>query len=272
MQSATTTSAQSSGVTGGGGAGAATGGSGGGCSRGVIVCQGHVYQCGDGIDDDGDGLIDEADPDCTGPCDNTEDSFYGGIPGQSGSPCIVDCYFDQDSGSGNDDCHWTHKCDPYEVPPNYYPEPVSGLVCAYDPAAIPPGTNQTCVELSAAQSPACNGYCGPLTPNGCDCFGCCELPAGTGQFVWLGSEDGASNGSCSLSFVADPTKCHPCTPVPACLNACDHCELCIGKSTLPDDCGGAVSCNPGVAPCAADCPFCPNGTYCITGCCQPLPT
>src|SRR5688572_7666857 len=35
--------------------------------------------CGDCQDNDNDGLSDAADPECLGPCDNTEDSFHGGI-------------------------------------------------------------------------------------------------------------------------------------------------------------------------------------------------
>ncbi|HEX2672038.1 MAG TPA: hypothetical protein VHM25_14245, partial [Polyangiaceae bacterium] len=47
------------------------------------ACQGKVYDCGDCDDNDRDGLTDSDDPECTGPCDNTEDSYYGGIPGQN---------------------------------------------------------------------------------------------------------------------------------------------------------------------------------------------
>ncbi len=97
------------------------------------------------------------------------------------------------------------------------------------------GTTKTCAELDAAQSQTCTDYCGPLTPNGCDCFGCCELPAGGGKYVWLGSEIN-DVGSCSLKDVADPTKCQPCTPVQACLNKCEKCEICLGKPTLPPEC------------------------------------
>ncbi|NUP13486.1 MAG: hypothetical protein HOW73_46200, partial [Polyangiaceae bacterium] len=83
-------------MTGGsGGNGAAAAGGGGSASTGggntggstvtppttIAECQGHVYQCGDLIDNDSDGLLDTVDPDCLGPCDNTEDSYYGGIPG-----------------------------------------------------------------------------------------------------------------------------------------------------------------------------------------------
>src|SRR5438132_13609674 len=38
----------------------------------VTSCAGHVLQCGDCVDNDGDGLVDSHDPECLGPCDNTE--------------------------------------------------------------------------------------------------------------------------------------------------------------------------------------------------------
>jgi hypothetical protein len=224
--------------TGGSGGGSSTSGGGGGpVPTQTVACQGKLYECGDLIDNDMDGKLDSQDPDCLGPCDNTENSFYGGIPGQAGPACIVDCYFDQDSGAGNDDCHWNHACDPNEVDPNYYPEPENGTACKYDPMANTPGTGSSCAELDQMQSDACLNFCGPLTPNGCDCFGCCELPAGGGQYVFLGSIDKTTGQpSCKLADLADPDKCHPCKPVQACLNGCGTCELCIGKDELPPEC------------------------------------
>jgi hypothetical protein len=116
-------------------------------------------------------------------------------------------------------------------------------------------------------------YCGPLTPNGCDCFGCCELPAGSGSYVWLGSGE-ESPDKCDLSSVSDPNICHPCEPVPACLNECETCELCIGKTVLPPECDDPMGqqCPEGVQLCGlAGQDPCPSGTYCISGCCQALP-
>ena len=272
------------GAGGTGGAGGSTGSftSGvGGTPTVVAPCQGHIYECGDLVDNDGDGLLDSQDPDCLGPCDDTEDSYYGGISGQPGPLCFLDCYFDQDSGAGNDDCYWNHKCDPNEVAPGYYPESENGAMCAYDMTAMTPGTSGSCDELYMDQSAECLNYCLPLTPNGCDCFGCCELPAGGGEFVWLGSDaEGTKAGSCTMADVADPTKCEPCVPVAGCLNDCAPCEICIGQPTLPPECGGGGAgggggggqeCNgaqqcglEGQAPCAA-------GYYCITGCCQAVP-
>jgi hypothetical protein len=131
----------------------------------------------------------------------------------------------------------------------------------------------TCAEMFAGQAEGCLDACLPITPNGCDCFGCCELD---GVFVWLGSLDETNLfGECDLSDVGQPhflEHCHPCTPVPACHNACDPCELCVGKGALPPECGSEQICPPGAPACGlAGQPLCPSGTYCITGCCQPLP-
>ncbi len=260
----------------------------GGAPTTEAECQGHVYQCGDIIDNDGDGLIDYQDPDCLGPCDNTEDSYFGGIPGQSGPPCKVDCYFDQDSGTGNDDCYWDHICDPHEVAPDYYPEPWLGAQCEYaGPDEVITPVMKTCEELDATQSQACHDYCGPLTPNGCDCFGCCELPAGSGSYVWLGSIGPNENTVCTQAEVGNPDVCHPCDPVAACLNDCDPCEICIGKPLPGPECfgeggggqggngaggGPGSQCDPGIQACGlqGQAP-CPPGFYCITGCCQAEP-
>src|ERR1041385_7926307 len=101
----------------------------------VVHCQNHLYACGDCKDNDGDGLIDMDDPDCLGPCQNSESMFFGGIPGQNNAGCVQACYFDQDSGSANDDCLWSHKCDPRSVAPDFPPE---GAACAYDPNTVVP--------------------------------------------------------------------------------------------------------------------------------------
>ncbi len=231
----------------------------------LTMCGNHLYECGNCIDDDQDGKIDMDDPDCTGPCQNAEDRFVGSIPGQSGPACSQDCYFDQDSGVGNDDCEWSHKCDPLA------PE---GSACAYDPKAkLPRG--ETCAAATATQSDKCRATCGPLTPNGCDCFGCCRI-AGAPP-VWLGSVDDQGNPSCDLAHAGDPSRCKPCTQVEGCLNPCAECELCVGKRALPASCSTAsptcvapdgrnlMPCGlPSLAPCVGE-------VSCITGCCQDLP-
>jgi hypothetical protein len=75
-----------------------------------------------------------------------------------------------------------------------------------------------------------------LVPNGCDCFGCCELPAGGGRTVFLGSEPRNGAPRCSPATVSNPDSCRPCTQVTACLNTCERCEVCIGRPRPPADC------------------------------------
>ena len=222
------------------------------------------YQCGNCIDDDGDCLVDALDPDCWGPCDNNEDGFNGDVPGQQNqSTCnAMDCYFDNNSGSGNDECYWSHACDPLEP---------SG--CTYDPAYNTPGTPNTCDELYEEQLPGCADYCGPLTPNGCDCFGCCELTLEDKSTVtvYLGTLDENDVGTCTLDVVDDPELCHPCTQVEACLNECDECELCLGQVELPEECD-EQECPNDLQPCGlAGQEPCPEGQACVTGCCVPEP-
>jgi hypothetical protein len=232
----------------------------------ITACAGKIWECGDCIDNDGDGLVDMADPDCWGPCDNNEAGWKGEIPGQNQAPCKMDCYFDGDSGAGNDDCYWSHACDPLEPSPDK---------CTYDPNANIPGTKMDCAEASAMQSEQCDDYCGPLVPNGCDCFGCCEVLVGNEtHVVYLGTEDGGGNGTCNLDVVTDPELCAPCTVVPGCFNECspEDCEVCIGQVELPEGCEEA-SCPQGQQPCNpmlgnADCP---ESQACITGCCTPEP-
>lgn len=228
------------------------------------TCDGHVYACGNCLDDDGDCDIDSADSNCFGPCSDNEAGLDGGIPGQDNAPCKHDCYFDNNSGTGDDDCFWNHECDPLEP---------SATTCEYDPDANTPGTQASCDELEVMQSGECDMVCGPLTPNGCDCFGCCTvlLPDYGLTEVFLGSAvDGDGDPTCSTEVFDAPNVldlCHPCTQVPACLNPCDPCEVCFGQELSPD-CGGEQVCpddgqacgQPGQDPC-------PFGSFCLTGCC-----
>jgi hypothetical protein len=230
-------------------------------------CQGRTYRCGDCIDNDGDGAVDAFDLDCLGPCDDAEDAFGAGLPDAMGASCRVDCYFDRNAGVGNDQCQHSQRCDPLSVGPTY---PPSGLsACAYDESASIPGTSASCAELRSAQPGTCLDLCLPLTPNGCDCFGCCELPARTGHFVWVGSSN-AGQSTCTAERLDDATACRPCTPVPSCFNPCDACEVCAGDTELAADCG-EVRCDPGRSPCAQVSPPCAPGFYCITGCCVAEP-
>jgi len=167
-----------------------------------------VTQCTDGKDNDGDGKIDAADPDCTGPLDNDESSYGTGIPGDNKDPCKQDCFFDGNSGSGDDKCEWNLKCDP-KNPGKYQPKK-----CLYDPKFK---------KCPSTQSATCLKVCLTITPNGCDCFGCCQLTyGGVTATVRLVS-------TCTPQSLSNPNKCPPCTQVSSCLNSCKPCEVCVGK-------------------------------------------
>lgn len=229
-------------------------------------CRGTVYLCGNCMDDDGDGKIDSEDPDCLGPCDADEKNLSTGLTVGVGAPCRQDCYFDGDVGAGNDKCVWTHQCDTLSVAPDY---PPSGEArCAYDPSKAPAGTS--CSGLQSAQDPQCDSVCKPLVPNGCDCFGCCELPAGSNVYYFIGSVRGESG--CELDSAGDPTSCPRCTPVASCLNPCDKCENCVGRGADPDpSCGASAgACPIGQSTCTSNAQ-CDYQEYCVTGCCVRAP-
>ena len=129
-------------------------------------------QCSDGIDNDGDGKIDYDDPECVGPLDNDESSFATGIPGDNMDACKQDCFFDGNSGAGDDHCDWQLKCDPLSATPS-----------ARTTQQYADSTRSEC-SLSASQSPACIDFCRQLVPNGCDCFGCCAIRALPRRSSW----------------------------------------------------------------------------------------
>jgi hypothetical protein len=229
----------------------------------IIQCAGRVTACGDCSDNDDDGLIDNDDPECLGPCDNYEgEELLSGVGGETGEQCKADCYFDFGNGAGNDDCHWSRSCDPLQPK----------VQCTYDEGLL---GSKDCPDT---QSQLCEDVCVPLTPNGCDCFGCCELPAESGNYVYIGSEDDVGS-TCSLGDEEDPEKCHPCIPVEDCFDGCGHCELCLGKTELPEDCfpgsggsgGSGDRCPAGKQVCGltGDAP-CPVGSFCLTGCCTDI--
>jgi hypothetical protein len=243
-------------------------GTGGGCV--AVLCQGFGFKCGNCMDDDGDGAIDSEDIHCTGPCDDNEASFAVDIREGTGPACKLDCFFDSDVGSGNDGCNWSHRCDPLSVEPDYPPS--GDPACVYDENATIPGMNALCGEVREDQGAMCLETCGPLVPNGCDCFGCCELPAGSSQFVWLGSPSDVSGG-CTEETLDDPSICRRCTQVPGCRNDCDPCEVCVGRTAPDPSCasGGTPACPTGMDACGVEDLRCETGAYCITGCCVPEP-
>jgi hypothetical protein len=202
---------------------------------GLVVCA-----CSDGIDNDGDHLVDALDPECVGPYDNDEATFATGIPGDNSDPNVQDCFFDGDSGGGNDHCRWDIRCI----------DPPNGQYC----------NNQ---QLDGCEK------CKPLVPNGCDCFGCCDVYVnGVVHTVRL-------TDTCTTAVIDDPLKCPTCTKVAQCQNTCEMCEVCIGHEPDPScsttDAGVPVGqCPSGIDPCQAPDNTCPPEKKCVTGCCQPF--
>lgn len=252
---------------------------------GAIITDGGAYpcvpggtQCTDCIDNDGDGLVDWLDPECTGPLDRDESSYATGIPGDNIDPCKQDCWFDGNSGAGDDGCLFPSKCLPGSKDPK----------CPYDPVAA--ADPKECPKPSAK----CIEYCKPLTPKGCDCAGCCDVYDPTGKVYTV-----KLAGTCTTETLGDATKCPTCTKIAECSTPCGRCEWCLGKTSLPADCyppppadagtdtmpplddagmpidtgtpppvdsGTPSTCPVGYPVCSPTIP-CATGTYCLTGCC-----
>jgi hypothetical protein len=205
---------------------------------------GGTTQCTNGLDDDGDGTIDGFDPECTGSADDDESSYATGMPGDNVDNVFQDCFFDGDSGHGNDGCMYRTGCLTGELPPE-------------DP--------------SCDISEACRTFCFPGVPNGCDCFGCCEVTNSMGEVLTI-----RLDGTCDYENLDDTDACPRCTQSPDCTNDCGECELCPGRTTddlpatcTPDGgmggytCEGGTTCGPGFSPC-------PETDYCYLGCCLPI--
>ena len=231
---------------------------GGGCTVGSTI------QCADCIDNDGDGKIDGADIECSGALDDDEGSFSTGIPGDNIDAVMQDCFFDGNSGAGNDGCN-IHVC---------------CLLGAPDKASCPIGANRYNVAECPAPlgtgvlSQKCIDTCGKLAPPGCDCFGCCTIcdPANpTMCFDILTNPTASPN--CNETNLADPTACRRCTKNTMCGNdECGGttCILCPGQdlSTLPPGCNNNATCPIGTTECVGGVGgTCGPSTYCSNGCC-----
>jgi hypothetical protein len=199
----------------------------------IELCGG-VCQCGNGIDDDGDGKIDGFDEECTGAADDDEGSFATGISGDNQDPKWQDCFFDGNSGAGDDGCRYHTDCLTGDLAPN-------------DPNC---SVTQACVD-----------FCMERTPNGCDCFGCCTFETSDGP---LSIQIGVT---CDYEDIDDEALCPRCTPSTQCGNECGECELCPGKEELPETCDNDVpECDDGRQACDAE-TACPGGYWCQLGCC-----
>ena len=258
----------------GSGSGSTSGGADGGAptdgptaSDPLELCGG-ACACADGIDNDDDGVTDGFDAECTGASDDDEGTFATGIPGDNRDPKWQDCFFDGNSGAGDDDCRYASGC-------------LTGDLEQDDPKCT---VTQQCLE-----------FCKPRTPNGCDCFGCCSFTLADGSIKSVRLDAGCEEGTWE--------GCMECVPASECVNECGRCELCPGKeiADLPADCtppppsagsggsggvgglggsggsGGSAgtseppppyTCDGGERVCAQS-SDCPNLYYCSFGCCQP---
>jgi hypothetical protein len=211
-------------------------------------------ECSDCIDNDGDGEIDTFDVQCSGPLDDAENSFATGIPGDNMDAVNQDCFFDGNSGAGNDGCN-IHVC---------------CLLGAPDKASCPIGANQynpmECPPPigTTPLSQMCIDVCGALAPPGCDCFGCCTICNDTACADVIINPQTSPN--CTPDTITDPAFCKACTKVPSCGSTqCggDTCILCPGQTPddLPTSCGGMTQCPSGSQSCANG-EACPAMTYC----------
>lgn len=203
---------------------------------GVAYCGSRPCACSNAQDDDQDGKADGFDPECTGPFDDVEEDFATGVADESTITKCQDCFFDV--VPGRDECNRATSC------------ALTGS---------PSGGTGACRDCAVAA--ACTDHCARLAPNGCDCFGCCEVfREGASVSVLL-------RAGCSMETLDDPARCTACIPAPECRNPCDACELCPGRTIadLPATCGGSFACV-GSEPCAQT-SDCAGAAYCQSGCC-----
>ena len=214
-----------------------------------LACDGKTFACGDCMDNDGDGKIDLNDPECISPCDDREDTFATGLPGDNMDACKQDCFFDGNSGQGDDGCIWDLRCDPENPGANVGCEYTGGNNCNNQP----PNQDEDCIM-----------FCEQYVPPGCDCFGCCEVETPDGPVhIFLNS-----GPDCSL---ANLDACQSCTyQIDDCGTPCEPemCELCFGQDELPEGCDDNM-CEIG-DPCDSEAD-CPTDFYCLLGCCYPPP-
>ena len=226
----------------------------------VVPCTPGDTECTNCVDDDGDGSTDGFDPSCTGAADNDESSFATGIPGDNQDYRWQDCFFDGDSGGGND-CRYHVCCILAECPEDE--------IDAFDPVNDCPITDE-CVD-----------HCADLTTPGCDCFGCCTVCGPDDVCHTVVTNPGIAP-NCDMDSLDDPVACPLCVQAADCGSPCDpaNCILCPGQTVddLPPEClqsGGGEEpppdepvnqCPNGQTPCLTS-DQCAVDQYCSVGCC-----
>jgi len=235
---------------------------GGGVGADANLSQCGTTQCSDCTDNDNDGFIDGEDVECTGGADDDEGSFATGISGDNVDNFNQDCFFDGNSGSGNDGCSFHTCC-------------MLGFTTAqqcndyFDALGVNANPGFNPAECAVAPSATCIANCGPLTPPGCDCFGCCTICDPVTDVCGDILTNPTTAPECDQDSIGDPTKCPVCTKVEACSAPCDaaDCILCPGQdpADLPAGCE-MQACPAGTEVCDAETP-CPSTDYCSNGCC-----
>jgi hypothetical protein len=214
----------------------------------ATYCGNAACACANGIDDDGDGKADSEDVECQGERDNDEATFATGMPGDNRDPKWQDCFFDGNSGAGDDRCRYPTGC-------------LTGEIAQTDPACA---ITQSCLDR-----------CMPSVPEGCDCFGCCTVSTGQGSVdILLGS-------SCTAAKLNNPKACTRCEkstncqpppavdagtppPPPAVDAGTPPPPPAVDSGTPPPNpCGDGDSCT------AAG--TCNAGYACTNGCCIAIP-
>lgn len=198
--------------------------------------------CDNGVDDDQDGVLDGLDPECTAAFDDDEETFATGLSNKSGA--CRDCFWDDNAGFGDDGCRYPAEC-------------LLGTA---------PNGNGNC--SSCQVSTQCVDACRVRTPNGCDCFGCCEVVRSNGDHTFIELTE-----TCRLDKLDDPDSCPRCVQNSSCKNPCGRCELCLGRNvdSLPADCRRGsdqprYQCEDGFSTCATT-QDCSLSEYCQLGCC-----
>ena len=233
------------------------------CVLGECVCPGGGTEnaCGNGADDDCDGLTDCADPNCAGrSCDGSGRTCMGGM-----CECASDVEFCRNGV--DDDCDGLADCadpDCGGAICGDLGERCSGSTCAC-PGSIESCTNgidDTCDGLADCADPNCrNMACGPM---GLRCqSGSCRCPAETETCGNMADDDcdGATDEGCSPEMEDctngvddDGDGAIDCEDFPDCLNGspcaldgtCQRGACCVpvGPEVCPngvdDDCDGSV--------------------------------
>ena len=247
----------------GGGASTGTGGDGdrrsGGTGGGKIPVG--QTQCSDGIDNDGDGKIDYADPECVGAARQRRELVRDRHPGRQRRRLQAGLLLRRQLGHGRRRLRVAAqvRSDEHEraVPVRPGVRPVSTRTSARCRRRSRRAASTTARSWSrtAATASAAASVPGAPTPI---------------RLVATCTAEGLRQSRRSA---------RACTQVTQCMTPCGHCDYCIGKDTLPADCtpdptaARPTPARPATRPAGSTASIrrmCPTDTGCVTGCCRPI--